>query len=97
MRRFHMILLGLVLLYTGVAVAAGTPPASTLAMTPAANSAFTPPQATPAVSTLCQHLPITSCNTCFDFGVTSSYQCITFCVNGVPHQSCGTCGDGCDD
>jgi hypothetical protein len=97
MRGFHKVLLGMVLLYTGVAVAAGTPPAATLAMTPAAAAVFTPLQPTPAAGTLCQKLPITTCNSCFDFGVTSSYQCILFCVNGVPHQSCGTCGDGCPD
>ena len=96
MRRFHMIPLVLVLLYTGVAVAAGAPPAATLAMMPVAESTLTP-QATPATLPICQNQPTITCNTCLDFGVPSSYQCITFCINGVPHRSCGTCGDGCPD
>ncbi len=41
--------------------------------------------------------PTTTCISCFDEGFTSSYSCTTFCINGVFHRTCGTCGTGCND
>lgn len=50
----------------------------------------------PALTLPCPPDPVTVCNSCLYFGVQSSYQCTTFCVNGVFHRTCNTCGEGCN-
>lgn len=56
------------------------------------------PQMTPAPTLLaCNGQVTTTCNSCLYFGEKSSYQCTYFCINGVPHVSCDTCGEGCID
>jgi len=44
----------------------------------------------------CTLPPTTVCNSCLYFGTPSAYQCTTFCLNGVLHRSCSTCGQGCN-
>jgi hypothetical protein len=51
----------------------------------------------PAVTFKCPSNPVTTCTSCLYFGVKSSYQCTLFCINGVPHRSCNTCGEGCNN
>ena len=50
----------------------------------------------PALPINCPPEPVTVCNSCLYFGIPSSYRCVTFCVNGVFHRSCNTCGQGCE-
>ena len=97
MQRMKPALLGLLLL--GLAAAASAAP-----VTPAAPAAVTPapPAAalfdpTPNLTATCNTPPTTVCTSCLYFGVKSAYQCTTFCLNGVLHRSCTTCGEGCPD
>jgi hypothetical protein len=101
MRRMKPVLFGLLLL--GLATAAWAAPvapavAAPAAVTPASPAAdlaadlFNP---TPNLTVTCTIPPTTVCTSCLYFGVKSAYQCTTFCVNGVLHRSCSTCGEGC--
>jgi len=67
-----------------------TAPAASPAL-PAGQLNLTPP---PILAVNCQ--PVTTCTSCFYEGFQSAYQCFTYCVNGVPHRSCGTCAEGCN-
>ena len=105
MRKLTLAILGLVLLSTAAAVWA-VEPATTDLSTPA--SAAAPEVTSPApiklllenpqpaaLTPFCPSEPVVTCNSCFDFGITTSYQCTIFCSNGVPHRSCSPCGSGC--
>jgi hypothetical protein len=103
MRRLTLAFLGLALLSTTAVLAAE--PAATDLFTPA-SAAVAPEGTSPAPlkllpetpqlnSNFCPSEPIVSCNSCFDFGVTTSYQCTIFCSNGVPKRTCSPCGSGC--
>jgi hypothetical protein len=103
MRKLTLALLGSLLLCTAAAALAVEPAATDL-FTPATTAA---PQGTsPAPISLlpatpqdkinvCPPEPVVSCNSCFDFGVWTSYQCTLYCVDGVAHRSCSFCGSGC--
>ena len=103
MRKLTLALLGSLLLCTAAAALA-VEPATTDLFTPATAAApegTSPapisllPQAPQDAFNLCPPEPIVTCNSCFEFGVTYSYQCTLFCSNGVPHRSCSFCGSGC--
>lgn len=106
MRRLTLAFLGLALLSFASAALAVEPavadlsaPASVaapLATPPASTDLFTVnPQPASTALNLCPPEPVVTCNSCFLFGVTYSYQCTFFCSNGVPHRSCTYCGSGC--
>ncbi|HEX4964406.1 MAG TPA: hypothetical protein VF173_26550 [Thermoanaerobaculia bacterium] len=104
MRRLTLTLLGLALLFTATAVLAAEPvatdgaaPASALATTvapPALIDQILEPSPS-AITPICPPEPVVSCNSCFLFGTTTSFQCTLFCSNGVLHRSCSPCGTGC--
>jgi hypothetical protein len=107
MRRWNLALLGLALLSVATAVTAATatgpstpavaPPASAPAVagpTAALPDNLFAPQPDPMFT--CPP-PTTTCNSCLYFGTPSGYSCSTWCVNGVFHRSCGTCGEGCNN
>ncbi|HSS78742.1 MAG TPA: hypothetical protein VLV54_18630 [Thermoanaerobaculia bacterium] len=104
MRRLTLSLLGLALLSTAAAALAEEPVAADLS-TPAAAEAplvtspaplsLLPENPQPAFTLPCPPEPVVTCNTCFLLGTYYSYQCTTFCVNGVFHRSCSYCGSGC--
>jgi hypothetical protein len=104
MRRLTLALLGLALLSTAAAALAAEPAAAGLSTpgsvaVPDATSPalinLLPENSTSAITPLCPPTPVTTCNSCFYFGTITSYQCTTFCVNGVFHRSCTFCGSGC--
>ena len=105
MRRMTLALLGTMLLCAATAVWAAEPPAKTVPApaSPAASVDFAPLSvdlpagAQPVLTFNCPQDPVTTCTSCFYFGTQSSYSCTTFCVNGVPHRSCTTCGEGCNN
>jgi hypothetical protein len=107
MRRMKPALLGLLLLGLATAAWAVAPAAPIVpaSATPAVATPASPADAlptglfnpTPNLSFTCTIPPTTVCTSCFDFGVKSSYQCTTYCLNGVLHRSCNTCGEGCND
>ena len=78
-------------------VAAAPAPMSSARYAMSASLLFAPDQGTPrsAIPFQCPSEPVTTCTSCLDFGIPSSFQCTTFCVGGVPHRSCNTCGEGC--
>jgi hypothetical protein len=104
MRKLTLALLGLAFLSTAAAALAAEPAAADLS-TPASVTApgdaspallnLLPEDPQPAAIILCPPEPIVSCNSCFLFGVTYSYQCTIFCSNGVPKRTCSPCGSGC--
>ncbi|HZF10047.1 MAG TPA: hypothetical protein VFE33_14755 [Thermoanaerobaculia bacterium] len=104
MRKRNLALLGLALLFvatagwaadaTSTAVPVWASPADASAVAPLASDPLSSPQ--PVLTFQCPPEPITSCNSCLYFGIPSSYSCTIFCVNGVPHRSCNTCGEGCN-
>jgi hypothetical protein len=102
MRRLTLALLGLAFLGAGTAAWAAGPPAVAIPalVTPAVSPAFVPPpvdpvlgSALPMAGITCQ--TTTTCNSCLEFGVKTTFQCWTFCINGVFHRTCNTCGQGC--
>ncbi len=108
MRRSFLLVLGVVLLCTATAamVADAAPPAKPAIAAPAAMSPA--PTAAPLLPSIkvpfppsplftCNIPPTTTCSSCFDLGVTSSYQCTTWCLNGELHRECNQCGEGCND
>jgi hypothetical protein len=101
MRRMKPALLGLLLLTLATAAwAAPVTPAAPAAFTPASPAAALPDglfNPTPNLTVTCTAPPTTVCTSCLYFGVKSAYQCTTFCLNGVLHRSCNTCGEGCAD
>src|SRR6476646_6134322 len=106
MRRLTLAFLGFALLSTATAAMAMEPAAAELS-TPASVAAPTAtspasvdlfpanPQSASTALNLCPPEPVVTCDSCFLFGVTYSYQCTLFCSNGVPHRSCTYCGSGC--
>ncbi len=106
MRRMKPALLGSLLLGLAAAAWGATPavpaaPAVATVSTPAPTADALPadlfapaPQATAGFT--CTSPPTTVCNSCLYFGTPSAYQCTTFCLNGVLHRSCNTCGQGCN-
>lgn len=106
MQRMKPALLGLLLL--GLATTAWAAPVALAIAAPAAPAAVTPasPAAAlpaglfdpnPNLTATCTAPPTTVCTSCLYFGIKSAYQCTTFCLNGVLHRSCNTCGEGCAD
>jgi hypothetical protein len=80
------------------APAAAPNPFGGVALAPSLLPGERAPQMTPAPTPLaCNGQVTTTCNSCLYFGEKSSYQCTYFCINGVPHVSCDTCGEGCID
>ena len=110
MRRMKPALLGSLLFCLATAAWAAVPAAPAVSTT--SNAAVATPAASPdaaalpadlfapapqsALTITCTAPPTTVCTSCLYFGIRTSYQCTTFCVNGVPHRSCNTCGEGCD-
>ena len=103
MRRLTLAILGLAMLSTAAAALAADPASADLSTPVTAEAqlvaspaplSLLPVNPQPAFN-LCPPEPVVTCNSCFYFGVTTSYQCTFFCVNGVPHRSCGFCGEGC--
>jgi hypothetical protein len=102
MHRVHLTLLGLALLCIGTAaMAADFPPPPAAAMSPATGAvsplfplepSLGPSQSVPLT---CTTQGGTTCYSCLYFGEKTSYECTTFCINGVLHRTCNTCGEGC--
>jgi hypothetical protein len=102
MHRFHLTLLGLALLCIGTAaMAADFPPPATAAMSPVTAAASPQLPAEPflgpsqAVPLTCTTQGGTTCYSCLYFGEKTSYECTTYCIGGVLHRTCNTCGEGC--
>ena len=100
MRRIKPVLMGMLLLCAATAVWATSATAPTAATATPEVQALTPvAPLTPSpqfVINLCPPEPVTSCNSCINFGVPSSYQCTIYCVNGMPRRTCNQCGQGCN-
>jgi len=106
MRKLTLAFLGLALLSIASAALAVEPAAADLSNPASAAAPVVPspastdlfavnPQPAASALNLCPPEPVVTCNSCFLFGVTYSYQCTLFCSNGVPHRSCSPCGSGC--
>jgi hypothetical protein len=102
MHRFHLTLLGLALLCIGTAaMAADFPPPASAAMSPVTAAASPQLPAEPflgpsqAVPLTCTTQGGTTCYSCLYFGEKTSYECTTYCIGGVLHRTCNTCGEGC--
>lgn len=71
--------------------------ASPATSTAAAQLPFSPVPGAPQPAAIqCPPEPVTTCSSCLYFGIPSYYQCSTYCINGVFHRSCTTCGEGCN-
>ncbi|HKI01987.1 MAG TPA: hypothetical protein VKK31_08410 [Thermoanaerobaculia bacterium] len=108
MRKLNLAILGTLLLCAATAAWAADAPAVPATAAVLAEAGLVAPAPPPVSIDLlfsspqsvavipCPTEPITTCNDCFYFGQYLTYRCTTFCQNGVPRRTCGSCGSGCN-
>lgn len=105
MRSLKMLILGMAVLCAGATASAADAPVAPVAAPEVLEEPAAPAPVSIAdlftgsqelkIAIPCPPEPITSCHSCFSFGQWLSYTCTTFCQNGMPRRTCGSCGQGC--